>query len=336
MALPFRLAGSQVTVFGGSGFVGRHLVRRLAASGCVVKVAVRDPDRAQFLKPLGDVGQIVPLRIDVTNETQIAAAVSGAQAVVNLVGILFEKGKYSFDAIHHHAAGAIAEAAKRAGVLRLVHVSALGTAKNSESRYARTKALGEESVLRAFPEATIFRPSVIFGPEDGFFNLLAAIARISPIVPVMGASPQLLFREGALPEFKPFGKGGPRFQPVYVGDVAEAIVRALDSPESQGKRYELGGPRVYTMLDIVQLVLRQTGRKRLLLPAPLWVLGIEAALLELVGLKLLTRDQVRLLRRDNVVSRRALTLSDLRITPATAEIMLPTYLSRFQRPVPAA
>ncbi len=336
MALPFRLAGSQVTVFGGSGFVGRHLVRRLAAAGCVVKVAVRDPDRALFLKPLGDVGQIVPLRVDVTNETQIASAISGSQAVVNLVGILFEKGKYSFDAVHYHAAAAIAEAAKRQGVLRLVHVSALGTAKNSESRYARTKALGEESVLRAFPEATILRPSVIFGPEDGFFNLLAAIARISPIVPVMGASPQLLFREGALPEFKPFGKGGPRFQPVYVGDVAEAIVRALDSPETQGKRYELGGPRVYTMLDIVQLVLRQTGRKRLLLPAPLWALAIEAALLELVGLKLLTRDQVRLLRRDNVVSRRALSLSDLRITPATVEIMLPTYLSRFRRPLPAA
>ena len=186
-----------------------------------------------------------------------------------------------------------------------------------------------------FPRRQFFAPVSSSVPKIGFFNLLAAIARISPIVPVMGASPQLLFREGALPEFKPFGKGGPRFQPVYVGDVAEAIVRALDSPEAQGKRYELGGPRVYTMLDIVQLVLRQTGRKRLLLPAPLWALGIEAALLELVGLKLLTRDQVRLLRRDNVVSRRALSLSDLRITPATAEIMLPTYLSRFQRPVAA-
>jgi len=336
MALPFRLAGSQVTVFGGSGFVGRHLVRRLAATGCIVRIAVRHPDRALFLKPLGDVGQIVPLRVDVTNESQIAAAISGAQAVVNLVGILFERGKYSFDAVHHDAAAAIADAAKGAGVLRLIHVSALGAAKNSESRYARTKALGEESVLRAFPEATILRPSVIFGPEDGFFNLIAVIARMSPIVPVMGASPQLLFREGALPEFKLFGKGGPRFQPVYVGDVAEAIVRALDSAEAQGKRYELGGPRVYTMLDVVQLVLRQTGRKRLLLPAPLWALDVKAALLELIGLKLLTRDQVRLLRRDNVVSRRALSFSDLRIAPATAEIILPTYLSRFRRPVPAA
>ena len=330
MTIPFKLAGSQITVFGGSGFVGRHLVRRLADAGAIVTVAVRHPDAANYLKPMGDVGQIVPVRADVVRERDIAAALQGSDACVNLVGILFETKTHGFDAVHNKAAGAVAAAAKAAGCLRLVHVSALGAAKNSESLYARTKALGEEAVLRAFPEATILRPSVVFGPEDNFFNLLAAIARLSPVVPVMGASPRLIRVSGQLPRIEFFGKGGPRFQPVYVGDVAAAIVRALDMPEAKGKRYELGGPRPYTMKEIVELVLRQTGRKRFLVPAPLPLLDVKAAVLEFLGLKLITRDQVRLLKRDNVVSRRALGLADLGIAPATPEIMLPTYLCRFR------
>jgi NADH dehydrogenase len=335
-AFPFTLAGSRVTVFGGSGFLGRHLVQRLAAAGAVITVAVRHPDRALFLKPLGDAGQIVPVRADVLNAADIAAAVKGARAVVNLVGILVESRKRSFDAVHREAAGAIAQAAKDAGALRLVHVSALGANKSSPAAYARTKALGEEAVLRAYPEATILRPSIIFGPEDNFFNLFAAIARLSPVVPVLGASPRLVAAPGRLPALVWFGKGGPRLQPVFVGDVAAAIVRALELPEAEGKRYELGGPRVYSMKEIVELVLRETGRKRLMIPLPLPLLEFEAAVLEFFRLKLLTRDQVRLLRRDNVVPRRALGLADLGIAPATAEIMLPAYLGRFRRPGPAA
>lgn len=331
MTFPFKLAGSQVTVFGGSGFIGRHLVRRLATKGAIVKIAVRDPDAASFLKPMGDVGQIVPVRADIVNELEVAAALQGASACVNLVGVLFESRRHGFDAVHHLGAGRIAAAAKAAGALRLVHVSALGVAKNSDSRYARTKAQGEEAVLRACPEATILRPGIVFGPEDNFFNLFARIARLSPVVPVMGASPRVVTSPGHLPEIELFGRGGPKFQPVYVGDVADAIVRALEMPEAQGKRYELGGPRQYTMKEIVELVLRETGRKRILLPTPLPLLDIQAAVLEILRLKLLTRDQVRLLKRDNVVSRRALGLADLGITPTAAEIMLPTYLSRFRR-----
>jgi NADH dehydrogenase len=335
MTLPFKLFNTEVTVFGGSGFIGRHLVRRLASAGAVVKVAVRDPDGAGFLKPLGDAGQIVPIRADVTDEASVAAAVRGVKAVVNLVGILFESKRHNFDSVHRAAAGTVAEAAKRAGALRLVHISALGANKSSPSAYARTKAQGEEAVQRAFPEAEILRPSVVFGPEDNFFNLLAAIARISPVMPVMGASPRLVFAPGHLPKLDLFGKGGPKFQPVYVGDVAAAIVRALEKPEAQGKRYELGGPRQYTMKEIVELVLEATGRKRILVPAPLPLLEVDAAILEFLHIKLLTRDQVRLMRRDNVVSRRSPGLVDLGITPKTVEIMIPAYLGRFRRPAPA-
>lgn len=331
MTIPFDLSGSTVTVFGGSGFLGRHLVQHLARRGAVITVAVRRPDRAQFLRSSGDVGQIVPVAADVTDEAEVRAAAANADAVVNLVGILFPSKKCSFEAIHCEAAGRIAEAAKRAGAKRLVHVSALGVAKNSDSEYARTKARGEDAVVKAFPEATIVRPSVIFGPEDNFFNLFAAIARLSPVLPVMGASPELVRTPGALPKLELFGRGGPRLQPVYVGDVAEAIAVALESEHAQGKRYDLGGPRVYTMKEIVELVLRETGRSCLLVPAPFAFLEIKAAALELLGLRIITRDQVRLLRRDNVVPRKSLGFADLGITPATAEIILPTYLARYRR-----
>lgn len=331
MTLPFDLSGSTVTVFGGSGFLGRHLVQHLARRGAVIAVAVRRPERAGFLRPLGDVGQIVPVYADVTDEDSIKAAVENADAVINLVGILFESKKRSFDAVHRQAAGAVAEAAARAGAKRLVHVSALGAAKNSESEYARTKARGEEAVQRAFPEATVMRPSIVFGPEDNFFNLFAAIARLSPVVPVMGAGPVINRAPGKWPELDLFGRGGPRFQPVYVGDVAEAIARALDSEAAAGKRYDLGGPRVYTMKEIVELVLHETGRRRFLMPLPFPLLNFEAALLEFLGLKIITRDQVKLLKKDNVVPRRSLTLADLGVSPHAAEIILPTYLARYRR-----
>ncbi|MGB8274785.1 MAG: complex I NDUFA9 subunit family protein [Alphaproteobacteria bacterium] len=331
MTAPLKLERSQVTVFGGSGFLGRHLVQRLAATGAVVRVAVRDPLDAGFLKPLGDVGQIVPMAADIAVDTDVAAAVAGADAVVNLVGILSETRRRTFQEIHHRAAGRVAAAAAAAGAKRLVHVSALGANKASESAYARTKALGEEAVLAAFPDATILRPSVIFGPEDHFFNTFAAIARLSPVVPVFGASPTLTFAPGQLPKVKLFGKGGPKFQLVYVGDVAEAIMRALESADAAGKRYELGGPRAYSFKEVLDLVLKEIGRPRILVPVPLALLAIKAAALELFGIKLITRDQVRLLKRDNVVGRKALTFADLGIQPKTVEIILPTYLDRFRR-----
>lgn len=331
MTLPFDLRESTVTVFGGSGFVGRHLVQHLARAGAVIAVAVRRPERAGFLRPLGDVGQIVPVFADVTDESSVAAAVKGADAVINLVGILFESKKHSFDAVHHRAAGGIAEAAKRAGARRLVHVSALGAAKNSDSEYARSKARGEEAVQRAYREATVMRPSIVFGPEDNFFNLFAMLARLSPVLPVMGAAPELVRTPGKLPALNLFGRGGPRFQPVYVGDVAEAITRALESEDAPGKRYDLGGPRVYSMKEVMELVLRETGRRRLLVPWPFPLLNMQAAMCELLRLPIITRDQVRLLKRDNVVPRKSLTLADLGIAPATAEIILPTYLSRYRR-----
>ncbi len=331
MTQPFKIARGHVTVFGGSGFVGRHLVSRLAKGGAVIRVAVRDTAGASFLKPLGNAGQIVPVAADIIDEAEVATAVSGVGAVVNLVGIMFERGRHTFEAVHHQGAARIAAAAKAAGVQRLVHVSAIGASRNSDSAYARTKAAAEAAVLEAFPEATIVRPSVIFGAEDKFFNLFAAIARLSPVLPVFGCAPKLSFAPGRPPTVDLFGGGGPKFQPVYVGDVADAIVKILEEAATQGKTYELGGPRVYTFKELMELLLVILERWRLLVPLPFFVLTVEAAILELLRLRLITRDQVRLLRRDNVVGPKALTFADLGIAPKTAEIILPTYLERFRR-----
>lgn len=331
MTSPIKLAGSEVVVFGGSGFVGRHLVQRLAAAGALIRVAVRHPQTAQFLKPLGDVGQVVPIRADIADDDEVAAAVADTAAAVNLVGILFESGRATFEEVHHQGAKRVARAAAAAGVERLVHVSAIGASKASDAAYARTKAAGENAVLKAFPAATIVRPSIVFGPEDNFFNLFAALARLSPVLPVFGAAPALTRAPGRLPGLAPLGRGGPRFQPVYVGDVAEAIVKILEDPGTEGKRYELGGPRVYSFKELMDLVLTVVGRRRLLVPVPFPVLDVEAAIMEFLRLKLITRDQVRLLRRDNVVGKGALTFADLDITPKTAEIILPTYLGRYRR-----
>jgi NADH dehydrogenase len=331
MAQPFKIARGHVTVFGGSGFVGRHLVSRLAKGGAVIRVAVRDTEGASFLKTFGDAGQIVPVAADILDEERVAAAVSGVGAVVNLVGIMFKRGRHTFEAIHHQGAARVAAAAKAAGAQRLVHVSAIGVSRDSDSVYGRTKAAGEAAVLEAFPEATVVRPSVIFGPEDDFFNLFAAIARLSPVLPVFGSAPKASFARGRLPTVDLFGGGGPKFQPVYVGDVADAIVKCLEDPATQGKTYELGGPRVYTFKELMELLLTVLERRRLLVPLPFFVLNIDAAMLELLRLRVITRDQVRLLRRDSVVGPQALTFADLGIDPKTAEIILPTYLERFRR-----
>ncbi len=324
-----------VTVFGGSGFLGRHLVRRLAADGATVRVAVRDTEAAQFLKISGDVAQIVPVAADVTDPSLAAAAAEGADAAVNLVGILWERGRRTFERIHAAGAANVAQAAKAAGVRRLVHVSAIGAAGDSPSAYARTKAAGEKAVLDAFPEATIVRPSVVFGPEDKFFNLFAGLARMSFALPVFGCPfpPKMtLLSGGALLGVDLFGDGGTKFQPVYVGDVAEGIMKILADPRTRGQVFELGGPRVYSFKELMELMLAEIRRKRLLVPVPFAIARMNAWFLEKWPQPLLTRDQVRLLERDNVVGGTARTFADLGIEPTAAEAILPTYLHRFRRP----
>lgn len=297
-----------VTVFGGSGFIGRHLVRRLAADGCIVRVLVRNPERAAFLKMYGEPGQIVPMYGDVADAASVAGAATESFALINLVGILYEKGRRTFQRIHVEGAANVAKASADAGVDRLVHMSAIGADPASPAEYGRTKAAGERAVRAAFPRATIIRPSVVFGPEDDFFNRFASLARFSP----------------ALPVFKT------QFQPVYVGDVADAFMAVLADPESAGKVYELGGPRVIGFRELMQIMLREIGRKRALVPLPLSIAQLEAVFLEMLPVPPLTRDQVKLLGRDNIVDPGALSFKDLGIQPTGVEAVLPTYLSRFR------
>lgn len=318
-----------VTVFGGSGFIGRQVVRRLAAQGWVVRAAVRDPVDAGFLKPMGEPGQVNPVAADIRDPASVRTAVAGADAVVNLVGILFEKGKTTFDAVHRQGAANVAQAARDAGVARLVHMSALGADKNSDSAYARSKAQGEEAVLAAFPAATIFRPSVVFGPDDDFFNRFAALARISPVLPVFtGDGFKPVHTENGY-DVDWFGSGGPTFQPVYVGDVAEALVRGVTDPRTTGKVYELGGPRRYTLKEVMELILRVTGRSPMLVPLPFAVARVQAAFFQFLPKPPLTPDQVKLLQVDNVARGGKPGLAELGIPAVAAEAVLPTYLHRY-------
>jgi NADH dehydrogenase len=300
------------TVFGGSGFIGRYIVKRLASEGWVVRVAVRDPASAYSLKPLGNVGQIVPMPVRVQDPESVAWAVSGADAVFNLVGILYEPGgDQTFEQVQQQGAGNIAEQAAQAGVPRMIHVSAIGADESSDSVYARTKALGEKAVLAAVPGATILRPSIVVGPEDDFFNRFAAMARMSPALPLIGG-------------------GKTRFQPVYVGDVADAAMAAVHTPETKGQTYELGGPRVYTFKQLMELMLKEIGRKRLLLPIPFEVANLQARVAELLPKPPLTRDQLKMLKRDNVVAADAKGFADLGIKPQAIEVILPRYLHRYR------
>ncbi len=329
------MARHLATVFGGSGFIGRHLVRRLAAGGSIVRVAVRDPEAASFLKIMGDAGQIVPLAVDVTDPARVAAAVAGAETVVNLVGILFERGGRSFQRLHAEGAANVARAAAAAGVSRLVQVSAIGADEGSPAAYARTKAAGERAAAEAFAGATIVRPSLVFGPEDRFFNRFAGMARFFWVLPVFGcpAIPRVTFFASGRPlEIDIYGDGGTKFQPVYVGDVADAIMNILSDAETRGKTYELGGPKIYSFKEVMELLLDQIGRRRLLLPVPFFAAAMQAWFLEFLPVPPLTRDQLKLLKRDNVVASGALTLEDLGIEATAAEAILPTYLQRFRRP----
>jgi uncharacterized protein YbjT (DUF2867 family) len=313
-----------VTVFGGSGFVGRHVVRALLKRGWRVRVAVRRPDLAGHLQPLGVVGQVHAVQANLRYPESVARAVKGADAVVNLVGILMESGKQSFDAVQGEGARVIAEACSHEGIGNLVHMSAIGADEGSASVYARTKAEGELAIRTAVPTAIVLRASIIFGPEDGFFNRFAGLARMLPVVPVVGAET--------------------RFQPVFVGDVAQAVAEALDGKARAGTVYELGGPEVRSFRDLVTYVCEVIGRKRLLLPLPFGAARLQAGALEfankaLFGLMpaslMLTRDQVTLLETDNVVSEAAKaegrTLEALGIAPTAIDTIVPSYLWRFRR-----
>jgi NADH dehydrogenase len=300
------------TVFGGSGFIGRYVVKRLAERDHIVRVAVRDPEAALFLKPMGVPGQIVPLGVSVTEDAGVAAAVAGAEVVVNLVGILHETRKATFRAIQGEAPGRIGRAAAAAGARAVVQLSAIGADPAGPSAYARSKAAGEAAVRAAFPAAAVLRPSIVFGPEDAFFNRFAALARFAPALPL-------------------YGGGETKFQPVHVGDVADAVMASLDRAEAAGRTYELGGPRVYSFRELLQYILTVTGRRRLLLPLP-WAVGrMQARVFELLPNPPLTRDQLLLLQKDNVVAPGALTLADLGIEPKAVEAIVPGYLARFRR-----
>lgn len=306
------MALRRVTVFGGSGFLGRYVVERLADRDLIVQVAVRDPEAAKHLRPLGQVGQVTPVACDVTDAAAVARAVEGADGVINLVGLLAERGRQTFKSVHVDAPAAIAIAAAGANVESVVHVSAIGAASNALSEYSRSKAAGEEAVRGAFPDAVIMRPSVIFGPEDGFFNLFAGLARMSPALPL-------------------FGGGKTRFQPVYVADVADAVVAGLTDKSARGRTYELGGPRVASFEALMTLMLDEIRRKRLLVSIPFFVGDIQAAFAGLLPNPPVTRDQMKSLRADNVVSEGAATLDDLGISPTAMEAILPTYLHRYRR-----
>jgi uncharacterized protein YbjT (DUF2867 family) len=304
-----------ITIYGGSGFIGRHVVRAIAKTDARMRVAVRRPDLAGHLQPLGGVGQINAVQANVRYPDSLLAAADGADAVVNLVGILFQTGKQTFKAVQDEGARNVAEAARKAGARALVHGSAIGADPDSPSVYARTKAAGEKAVQEVFPDAVIIRPSVVFGPEDDFFNRFAALARISPALPLIGG-------------------GKTKFQPVFAGDVAKAVIAGLSVRATAGSAYELGGPEILSMKQVMQRVLTYTMRRRLLVPEPFWLAKLQGAFLQFLPKPPLTVDQVRLLKIDNVVSEQAQkagrTLEALGIEPVAIASVVPEYLEQYR------
>jgi NADH dehydrogenase len=299
-----------ITIIGGTGFLGRYVVQELAKAGYRLRVVSRHPERASDLKVFGDVGQIALINGNINKPDSLKHALAGAYGVVNLVGVLFESGKQNFSAIHAIAAEKLAIAAREASVSRFVHISALGVEHEFGSAYARSKLIGERAVLEAFPNATILRPSVIFGAEDNFFNQFAKMAVYSPALPLIGGGKTL-------------------FQPVYVGDVARAVAACFEQPEACGEIYELGGRKTYSFKEILQYILKTTGRKRFLNPLPFWLASIIATFAEFLPKPPLTRDQVKLLKFDNIVSASAKNLSSLGIVPKSVEEIVPKYLAKF-------
>lgn len=311
-----RKASKLVTVFGGSGFVGRYVVRALAKEGWRIRVAVRRPDLVGHLQPMGGVGQIVPVQANVRHKESVAHALAHADVVVNLVGILAEGGKQTFAAVQSEGARNVAKAAKAAGVGRLVHVSAIGADPDGEAQYALTKADGEAAARAAFEDAAIVRPSIVFGPEDDFFNRFASMAKISPVLPLIGG-------------------GHTRFQPVYVGDVGEFVAAAVDGRIEGGRTYELGGPDVKTFRELMEMMTSITRQKRLFGSIPFGLASFQAKMLSVLPNAPLTEDQVELLKTDNVVSDEAeaegRTLAAAGIEPRSLAAILPTYLWTYRR-----
>lgn len=314
------LRDEMITVFGASGFIGRYVVRALAKAGYRVRAATRRPHLAHELRPMGVVGQIQLVQANLRNPDSVARAVDGADGVINLVGILYQDGRQSFDSLQARGAGLIATAARDAGVSRMVQISAIGADADSDSAYARTKALGEQAVREAIPGAAILRPSIVFGAEDAFFNKFADMARFAPALPLIGG-------------------GATKFQPVWCADVAAAALAALESDQARGRTYELGGPNIYSFRELMEFILATTRRKRLLVPVPFFAAGGLGLLGELTGRlpfvqPFLTRDQVKLLKKDNIVGaggEGAGTLADLGIEPETVEAIVPGYLARYRK-----
>ena len=310
-----------VTVFGASGFVGRHVVRELASRGWRVRAAVRRPNEANYLRPLGKLGQIDIVQANIRYRPSVMAALEGATAAVNLVGILDNEGQNKFESVQVAGARNVAELATAAGITNVVHISAIGADLNSDSVYAKTKAEGEEAMRVYAPESVILRPSIIFGPQDDFFNRFGAMAQLSPALPLIGGGKTL-------------------FQPVYVDDVADAVGVALEDKAHRGRTFELGGPEVMSFKELMQLMLEMIGRHRLLLPVPFGIAGLMGSIAKMVAIlpfveAPITPDQVKLLKRDNVVGKsgeeKIGTLEDLGLVPETMEVILPTYLYRFRK-----
>ena len=300
-----------VTIFGGSGFVGRYVVQKFADKGDRIRVAVRNPVAAQFLKPLGQVGQITPVQVFLSSSESLTQVIKGSDVVINLVGILCEKGSQTFEALHVDGARNIAETAFDLGIPTLLHMSALGANKNSSSRYALTKARGEEMVLKHFPEAILFRPSVLFGNEDSFLNRFAQMALLSPFLPLIGG-------------------GHTRFQPIYVGDVAECFLNASFAKEAKGNTYELGGPFIYSFKALMIYLLQTIQRRRIFLPLPFPLAKMIATITQFLPTPPLTPDQVELLKTDTILSRQALTGEDLGVQSKALEAIAPLYLARYR------
>lgn len=301
----------RATVFGGSGFLGRHIVKRLARAGVRIRVAVRDPEGAWFLRPNGAEGQIVPVYGNVTEPASVEAAVEGVDAVFNCVSLYVERGQATFERVHVDGARTVAEAAKAAGVKRLLHTSGIGSRPDHPSKYASARGRGDEAVAAAFPGATFVSPSVMFGPGDSFFNTLASMARFSPVMPL-------------------FGGGKTKLQPVYVGDVADTFMAVLERRGAEGATYELGGPRVYTYRELMEVLLAELNRDKIMLPVPFGLAEFMATFMTLLPNPPLTRDQVKLLREDNVVSGEN-ALDTLGIAPHAVELILPTYMDMYRK-----
>jgi len=307
------MSSGLITIVGGSGFIGRHLVGRLAAKGYRIRLAVRDTERAAALMTQGDVGQVVGMQTNIRNKESVERAVAGADIVINLVGLLYQAGSQSFNSVHLDGAATVAAAAKAAGASHMIQMSALGASASSEAMYARTKAGGEEAVLREFEGATILRPSVVFGADDDFTNQFAALTALAPALPLLNG-------------------GATQMQPVWVEDLVEAIVTIIETPDAQGKIYEFGGPDVLSLKEIIEAILTVTGRSCMILPAPEAGMKFMAFFMQLwPGKPMLTVDQVKLLKSENILTGDCAGFGELGIDPSVMSTVLPDYLSRFQK-----